>query len=79
MDQKYSAFVTCTAAIVILHTVATSSSESDQELYFGVLVGDKGTEGVLSGIHAALDGINGNSDLLPGYKLKLNLAHSEVN
>ena len=67
-------------AIIVLHTAAIFSSrnESDRELIFGVIVGDKGNEGVLSGIQAALDEINGKNDLLPGYKLKYDLAHSEV-
>ena len=49
------------AIVVILHTAAVtfSSSESDRELFFGVMVGDKGSEGVLSGIQAAVDDING--------------------
>ena len=75
MDPKLSALA---VAIVILLTSATFSSGSDQELFFGVIVGDKGNEGVLSGIQAALDEINGNNDLLPGYKLEYDLARSEV-
>ena len=70
MDPKPLALAI--VAIVILHTAAVtfSSSKSDRELFFGVIVGDKGSEGVLSGIQAAVDDINGNNDLLPGYKLK---------
>ena len=75
MDPKLSAVA---VAITILQTAATFSSVSDQELFFGVIVGDKGNEGVLSGIQAALDEINRNNDLLPGYKLKYDLARSEV-
>lgn len=77
MDPKLLALAI--VAVVIMHTtVVTFGSKSDQELFFGVIVGDKGNEGVLSGIQGALDDINGNSDLLHGYKLKYDLAHSEV-
>ena len=78
MDPKPLALAI--VVIVISHTAAVtfSSSKSDRELFFGVIVGDKGSEGVLSGIQAAVDDINGNNDLLPGYKLKYDLAHSEV-
>ncbi len=77
MDPKL--FAVAIIAIVIWHTAAaTVSGKSDQELFFGVIIGDKGNEGVLSGIQAAVDDINENNDLLPGYKLKYNLARSEV-
>lgn len=77
MDPKWS---TLALAIVILQSAATFNAGSGQEieLFFGVLVGDKGNEGVVSGIQAALDEISGNNDLLPGYKLKYNIASSEV-
>ena len=74
MDTTLS--VAC-LTIIIMHTAAITST-SGQELFFGVMAGDKGNEGVLSGIQAALDEINGKNDLLPEYKLKYDLAFSEV-
>lgn len=54
-------------AIVALCCTAASSS-SDQEVFFGLMVGDQDNSRALSGIVDALDDIS-RSNLLSGYNL----------
>lgn len=69
--------------VLAMCSVALSSTSGlDQELFFGLMIGDQNQEnmdsGALSGVQAALDEVNQRTDLLSGYKLSYELVHSQV-
>ena len=65
------------AVIVMQSVAAVSSTSTDRQLLFGLMLGDQ-SGGALSGIEAALDEIKGRNDLLSGYSLNYDLVNSQV-
>ena len=67
-------------AIIVIHSIAAvSSTITDRQLLFGLMLGDQnGGDSALSGIEAALDEINDRNDLLPGYRLNYDLMSSQA-
>ena len=64
--------------IIVMHSIAISSStNTDRQLFFGLMLGDQ-SEGALSGIEAAVDEINARNDILPGYTLNYDLINSQA-
>ena len=65
-------------AIIVMHSVAViSSSSTDRQLFFGLMLSDQ-NGGALPGIEAAVDEINSRNDLLPGYRLNYDLINSQA-
>ena len=60
---------------------ADEAAGETKSLYFALMMsfsGNTKTSGTIPGVQAALDGINGDSTLLPGYKLHYTLTDSQV-
>ena len=60
---------------------ADEAAGGTKSLYFALMMsfsGNTKTSGTIPGVQAALDGINGDSTLLPGYKLHYTLTDSQV-
>ena len=52
-------------------SVASASNGEQQEISFGLIVGDKGSNRARTGVEDAVDQINNEHGLLLGYRLKL--------
>ena len=57
-------------SVIILAAVdSVHSSSTNQELFFGLMIGTHENSGAKLGVEDALNSINQRSDLLSGYKL----------
>ena len=58
-------------AVCTINQVATASSSVGQEIAFGLIIGNKMSTGARAGVENAVDEVNGRTDLLSDYRLKI--------